>query len=840
MRKEKWFVYAMAAGLIFAIFFTLIWTATAAEAMTVWTDHATVKIRPNTPAKPDRTSANLKAAKNEFESFQLIVTASGGALSGVDVVVSDLRNASGNVIPSSSIMIYKAAFINIKTPSTTQGGTGEYPDALIPKKDEYVGEVRNAFPFALAAGRNQPVWIEVYVPPSAAAGVYSGTATVTATGQAPVTVPIQLTVWNFSLPSVSTIKTAYTIDHGLIPAGHGLTNRLPVELSVLYVKANLLHRISDNYLLSPQSLGGTSGGTINWGPFDATFGPFLNGTVQLPGGKLPGNKLTSIQIRDFNNKTNVTFLRNYAEHFKAKGWFDRLFQYTCDEPPHGCSWQDINARAKALHTADPELRSMVTTSVQRATAGVAAQSIDLFTPTIRYMDDKPTRAPGAEPGIVDTASNVGSQRSKYGPEVWWYQACGSHGCGIMGGGPVDPRGYHLDWPTVMIDLPAMFNRVMEWGTFKYDIQGQLYFDTVYAYGKADPWATQYFFGGNGDGTLYYPGKPAKIGGKTHIPIESIRLKMIREGQEDYEYMHLLKTLGEKAFADEQVARVLTNTYTWNREPLNLYDAREKMGDRISSHAPAGTPEPPPCIDPASCSPIPPECPELGSCAAGPDLPTALLKASADTADPLLLHFDGTGSHDNEGAIAAFAWEFGDGESGSGAQVPHRYAGPGTYKVSLTVSDSEGRTQSISSVVSVSGEAGAPVAQWFASEEPGALQLTFDGSASTGGDGSLTHYVWDLGDGTVKTDQVITHQYTQPGSYNVKLTVTNDKNKSATALYALGVGETPGTGDGGGGGCSMVRTGRPTDWKEAVSYLLLFLSPFWSVVLRKFRRLSRAG
>ncbi|HZR47175.1 MAG TPA: glycoside hydrolase domain-containing protein [Candidatus Manganitrophaceae bacterium] len=588
MRREKLFIYAMVTSIILMIVLTLALTASAANEMTVWTDHATVKIRPKSPAKADQTSAVLKAGKNEFESFQLVVTASSTPLSGVDVAVSDLTDAHGNVLPAGSIMIYKEVYMSVGTPSTIQGGTGEWPDALIPKKDEYVGEVRNAFPFSVGAGRNQPVWIEVYVPPTAASGVYTGTATVTAEGQSPVIVPIELTVWNFQLPSTSTIKSAYSIDYHLLPKGHRIASALPLDLIELYAKASLLHRITGSYLPAPQSMGGMSGAGPNWGPFDATFGPYLDGTVILPGGKLPGSKMTTYQMSNYQHETDVPFLRSISEHLKAKGWFDRLFEYTCDEPrpepTNACSFNDIKAKANALHQADPEMRTLVTTSIQRAQKNGVAGLIDLLTPTIRFIDDKPMRSEvGGEPGQVEDSILAGNQRSKYGAELWWYQACGSHGCGIMGGGPSDPNGYHTDWPAYMIDLPSMFNRIMEWETYKYNIQGQLYYDMVYAYGQKDPWSTQFYFGGNGDGTLFYPGRPNKIGGTKHIPIESIRLKLIREGQEDYEYMHLLQTLGEGAFADEQVARIVTNTYTWNREPLDLYSAREKMAGRILMH-----------------------------------------------------------------------------------------------------------------------------------------------------------------------------------------------------------------------------------------------------------------
>jgi hypothetical protein len=145
----------------------------------------------------------------------------------------------------------------------------------------------------------------------------------------------------------------------------------------------------------------------------------------------------------------------------------------------------------------------------------------------------------------------------------------------------------------MIDLPAMFSRVMQWQSFKYKVQGELYYDMVYAYGKRDPWVSQFGFAGNGDGTLYYPGTPAKIGGTKHIPIESIRLKLLREGMEDYEYMHLLEKMGDGAYADRQVASVVTRTYAWSRDPQDLYFARENMALQILSRLGSGGPIPPP-------------------------------------------------------------------------------------------------------------------------------------------------------------------------------------------------------------------------------------------------------
>jgi PKD repeat protein len=57
--------------------------------------------------------------------------------------------------------------------------------------------------------------------------------------------------------------------------------------------------------------------------------------------------------------------------------------------------------------------------------------------------------------------------------------------------------------------------------------------------------------------------------------------------------------------------------------------------------------------------------------------------------PLTVAFDGSASSDAEGPIAAYAWDFGDGSTGDGAWVTHRYAEPGTYTATLTVTDASG-------------------------------------------------------------------------------------------------------------------------------------------------------
>ena len=56
---------------------------------------------------------------------------------------------------------------------------------------------------------------------------------------------------------------------------------------------------------------------------------------------------------------------------------------------------------------------------------------------------------------------------------------------------------------------------------------------------------------------------------------------------------------------------------------------------------------------------------------------------------LTCSFDGTGSSDPDGTVASYAWDFGDGSTGSGATPTHGYATAGTYTYTLTVTDNQG-------------------------------------------------------------------------------------------------------------------------------------------------------
>jgi PKD repeat protein len=104
---------------------------------------------------------------------------------------------------------------------------------------------------------------------------------------------------------------------------------------------------------------------------------------------------------------------------------------------------------------------------------------------------------------------------------------------------------------------------------------------------------------------------------------------------------------------------------------------------------------------------------------------------------LACSFDGAGSSDPDGGIVSWAWNFGDGSTGSGATTSHTYAAGGTYQAQLTVTDNDGVTDSVTQQVTVS-EPSTPVSFVGAAGSNGnstSRQVTVPGGV-TAGDGML--------------------------------------------------------------------------------------------------------
>jgi len=155
-------------------------------------------------------------------------------------------------------------------------------------------------------------------------------------------------------------------------------------------------------------------------------------------------------------------------------------------------------------------------------------------------------------------------------------------------------------------------------------------------------------------------------------------------------------------------------------------------------------------------------------------------------------FDASSSTPDGGELidpTSYAWDFGDGFFGTGMITNHTYADPGTYMVTLNVTDSEGLSDTMSKSVTVSK---APVADFTYSPLSPLVGevVTFNASTSTPDGGTIISYDWDFGDFTTASGMVVTHAYSVEGNYTVTLTITDSEGLSDMTSKSITVRKPP--------------------------------------------------
>jgi hypothetical protein len=128
----------------------------------------------------------------------------------------------------------------------------------------------------------------------------------------------------------------------------------------------------------------------------------------------------------------------------------------------------------------------------------------------------------------------------------------------------------------------------------------------------DPWQSVYYSGMWGDGTLVYAGSTASCSGcsgntsadnymgsgvTTPLILPSIRLKMIRDGEQDYEYLYWLNAHGYSSEASTELSSWVTNSYTYETTGSGLNAARVALGNFMHalSYPASGNPVAPPKV-----------------------------------------------------------------------------------------------------------------------------------------------------------------------------------------------------------------------------------------------------
>ncbi len=159
----------------------------------------------------------------------------------------------------------------------------------------------------------------------------------------------------------------------------------------------------------------------------------------------------------------------------------------------------------------------------------------------------------------------------------------------------------------------------------------------------------------------------------------------------------------------------------------------------------------------------------------------------DGVSPLKVRFDASESDIPGATITGFEWDFGDGSEKQfgGAQTDHEFELPGTYQVQLRVRTTSGSNETTATQTIVVRE--PPLqACLLVSRSRVSLSnpyVSFDSSCTTGETASIA---WDFGDGSQSSDAKPIHQFTQKGTFTVRLTVTDGTGRKSTKSATISV------------------------------------------------------
>lgn len=139
-------------------------------------------------------------------------------------------------------------------------------------------------------------------------------------------------------------------------------------------------------------------------------------------------------------------------------------------------------------------------------------------------------------------------------------------------------------------------------------------------------------------------------------------------------------------------------------------------------------------------------------------------------------------------LCSYAWNFGDGTTGSGMSTTHEYRTINTFSVTLTVTDARGAQATATNSVAVAPSA-LPTAVFTFSPQPAYTGQEIFFNAETSRvipPRTITNYGWNFGDGRTASGVVVARTFANVGTYIVTLRVTDDAGATQTTSQNINV------------------------------------------------------
>ena len=476
---------------------------------------------------------SVHGCRDEYVCAQIAVVPLHSRLRTVNVTVSDLACA-GETIPASASRARPIQFLH------------SWED------DWYAELVRNKQEFAVGADEAaRSVWITTHVPDDAAPGVYRGTITVDSPHETQ-TFPMRLKVWNFDMPHIKHLPTDFSFRpnqvYGLFASQHW--HEQGWREMVTREQYERLSRWIGEYRINPTPYDESRNPIDGYGPHQ-TSQPWLHAewegdelVIDWEGFDWTVELLRSMGYRTFRagymagvvwDPDETTESAN-AEHYEAKGKFWRAFLPRVEAHIAENDWSDT--------TFYWYQKDEVQKHLYHQFANVATELKELA-PSVKRLTVLQTPLPEALNAYTDIwipsfgalSLNMGAMPKLKSEGDW----VGAYVCTS----PAPP------FSELMMHEPGLNHRLLPWICRQAEIDLLLYYGLNFWMYQWRPFETNvdqidddgHLYDswprmGGGGGVLFYPG------GKTidDEPQPSLRLELLRQGMQDYEYFWLLDDL----------------------------------------------------------------------------------------------------------------------------------------------------------------------------------------------------------------------------------------------------------------------------------------------------------
>ena len=521
-------VFQRIKGLFFATAMLVVLTtviafrATSGPAFPVWVASSLVRVGSTDPA--GTTSViNLSSARGETVDTQVIVQGPAGGLSNVNMSASALSGPNGATIPASSFVFYREYYVTVQGSFNAGGnnqplGAGTYPEPLIPFVDPETG--------APLSGSLQAV-----------------PATVAANQNQPFWIDINVPRGAANVPPgtyTGTVTVTSNQGNASIPVTLTLWNfELPLKPSEL---SHFTTWVNTGNPTNAQQRALTRNRVynMNWSGAQAASFQNSDGLNRSSLGGSFGWNFVNCNGSLNDAIPSQSAIANAAAAYPAGMPLDL---YVSDETI-GCSasWPNIRTISNNAHAAGVKILDTI------------PPDSNLYN-YVDYWVILPVNWPGSLAGIPGS--------------FWSYTSCN------VGNGS-NPR-WDIDFAPINERLQAGFLNQTQGAT------GLLYY-AVDRWSSGDSLASWNNMNssacgvpGSADGMMLYPQTPI---GSTE-PAPGIRLKNIRDGIQDYEYVQILKNLGQASFVNPIIQPIATSWTNWTHSSTTLETVRKQLGQQLN-------------------------------------------------------------------------------------------------------------------------------------------------------------------------------------------------------------------------------------------------------------------